>query len=87
MNNNYNLNKNTENEPKPGFDFRIILFLTVNGIATGRIIAQTTQMIQHGYDNNTMTSTLLYLLLFTYSAQRIYEIHTNNKNNQNNKQR
>ena len=87
MNNNYNLNNNPSKKPNAGFDFRIALFLTVNGMATGRIIGQTAKMIQHGYDNDTMISVLLYLLLFTYSAQRLYEIHTNNKNNQNNKQR
>ena len=87
---NINNNQNQNNTPNNGgFHVFIMLYLTINGIATGSVIRNANHMIENGYDRDTMIIMLLWLLSVVYSAQRIYEINRDrkNRNNNNNKTR
>ncbi len=65
----------------------IAFYLALNGIATGGTIHNIRDMINNGYDRNTMIATLLYLMAVIYTAQRAYQVYQekrkNNKNNEN----
>lgn len=86
MSTNYNLNRNDNNDKKNNnaFHWFLLTYITINGIATGQVIAHTTDMIKNGYDRQTTILILLWLLSFIYSAQRIYEINRDRKNRNNN---
>ena len=71
-------------EPNNGFDWFILAYITINGMATGQVIARATDMIKNGYDRQTTIVMLLWLLSVVYSAQRIYEINRDRKNRNNN---
>lgn len=86
------MNNNQQPPKKPndgGYYAFIMLYLTINGFATGRVIHTATDMMNHGYDQDKTIIMLLWLLLVGYSAQRIYEINRDrkNRNNNNNKTR
>lgn len=79
-----NYNQKQNNTPNNGgFHAFILLYLTINGIATGNVIRTANHMIENGYDRNTMIIMLLWLLSVIYSAQRIYEINRDRKNRNN----
>ena len=88
---NINTSQKPDNTPQNngGFHGFILTYLTLNGIATGNVIKCANHMINNGYDRDTTIVMLLYLLLCTYTAQRIYEINRDrkNRNNNNNKTR
>lgn len=69
------------------FDLFLAFYITLNGMATGGTIRSIRDMIDNGYDRNTMIATLLYLMAVIYTAQRAYQIYQdkrkNNKNNEN----
>ena len=81
MNNNQQQNKIPNNG---GYHAFIMLYLTINGIATGSVIRNANHMINNGYDRETVIAMLLWLLLVVYSAQRVYEINRDRKNRNNN---
>ena len=78
--NNHHNNKNRHN------DFFMPVFIMLNGMSTGLLIRCARDMINNGYDNTTMITALLYLLVCIRTGERIYQIHKQNKNN-NDKQR
>lgn len=78
--NNHHNNKNRHN------DFFMPVFIMLNGMSTGLLIRCARDMINNGYDNTTMMAALLYLLVCIRTGERIYQIHQQNKNN-NDKQR
>ena len=78
--NNHHNNNNRHN------DFFMPVFIMLNGMSTGLLIRCARDMINNGYDNTTMMSALLYLLVCIRTGERIYQIHKQNKNN-NDKQR
>ena len=84
----HNNNNNTPRRPKNDgfFDMFIALYLTLNGIATGGTIRSIRDMVNNGYDRETMIATLLYLMAVIYTAQRAYNVYQekrkNNKNNE-----
>lgn len=78
--NNHHNNKNRHN------DFFMPVFIMLNGMSTGLLIRCAHDMINNGYDNTTMMAALLYLLVCIRTGERIYQIHQQNKNN-NDKQR
>lgn len=67
------------------FDFREIIYLIYNGMATGEIVNYTKQLIDNGYDRETLIILLMWITGFAYSANRLYDIYKNKKENQNNK--
>lgn len=79
----HNNNNNTPRRPKNDgfFDMFIALYLTLNGIATGGTIRSIRDMVNNGYDRETMIATLLYLTAVIYTAQRIYQIHQEKRKN------
>ncbi len=91
MSTNYNLNHNNRpNRNNSNTASRLLLlgYIMVNGVATGRTIATTADMIKNGYDRDLMIATLIWLLLVVYSGQRAYQTHKRIKNdNDNQKQR
>lgn len=84
MNNNQQQNKTPNNG---GYHAFIMLYLTINGIATGNTIRNTMHMIENGYERDKMITMLLWLLLIVYSAQRVYEVNRDRKKINNNKTR
>lgn len=78
--NNYHNNNNRHN------DFFMPVFIMLNGMSTGLLIRCARDMINNGYDNTTMMAALLYLLVCIRTGERIYQIHKQNKND-NDKQR
>ena len=77
-------NYQPEQNQKPnnnGFDWRLVPYITVHGIATGCSIQLIREMIANGYDRNTTITLLLYLLSVVYTAQRAYQTYQQNKNN------
>lgn len=80
-NNNQQPNKTPNNG---GYHAFIMLYLTINGIATGSVIRNANHMINNGYDRDTTIVMLLWLLLVVYSAQRVYQINRDRKNRNNN---
>ena len=81
---NTNYNQQPNKEPNNGFNLFLLTYITINGIATGQVIARVTDMVKNGYDRQTTILMLLWLLSVVYSAQRIYEIHQERKNRDNN---
>ena len=81
---NTNYNQQPNKEPNNGFNLFLLTYITINGIATGQVIARVTDMVKNGYDRQTTLLMLLWLLSVVYSAQRIYEIHQERKNRDNN---
>lgn len=86
--------QNTNNNPAPKkspndgvYHAVIMLYLTINGIATGKVIRNVINMTEHGYNREKMIVMMLWLLLVIYSTQRIYEVNRNRKNRNNNKTR
>ena len=67
------------------FDFREIIYLIYNGMATGGVISNTNLLIDKGYDRETLIILLMWITGFAYSANRLYDIYKNKKENQNNK--
>ena len=67
------------------FDFRELIYLIYNGMATGGIVKYTNQLIDNGYDRETLIILLMWIAGFAYSANRLYDIYKNKKENQNNK--
>jgi len=67
-------------------DFFMPVFIMLNGMSTGLLIRCARDMINNGYDNTTMMAALLYLLVCIRTGERIYQIHKQNKND-NDKQR
>ena len=74
----------TENNQN-SFDFREIIYLIYKGMATGGIVNDTNQLIDNGYDRETLIILLMWITGFAYSANRLYDIYKNKKENQNNK--
>lgn len=67
------------------FDFREIIYLMYNGMATAGVVHNTNMLIDKGYDRDTLIILLMWATGFVYSAQRLYDIYKNKKENQNNK--
>ena len=67
------------------FDFREIIYLIYNGMATAGVISNTNLLIDKGYDRETLIVLLMWATGFAYSAQRLYQIYKTKKENQNNK--
>ena len=67
------------------FDFRELIYIIYNGIATGSVISNTKLLIDKGYDRETLIILLMWIAGFAYSANRLYEIYKTKKENQNNK--
>ncbi|MBQ8293965.1 MAG: hypothetical protein IJX89_01085 [Alphaproteobacteria bacterium] len=83
----FNHNNHPSNNSPQGDGFHhilLMLYIVLNGIATGRTIKSAYQMFDTGCDRQEMISLLLYLLLFIYTAQRIHQIIQDKKNNKNN---
>ena len=80
---NMNYNQNQNNAPNNGFDWLVLAYITLNGMATGQTITRAADMIKNGYDRQTTIAMLLWLLMFVYSAQRIYEINRDHRNRNN----
>ena len=77
-------NMTTENNQN-FFDFREIIYLIYNGMATGGITSNTNLLIDKGYDRETIIILLMWIAGFAYSANRLYDIYKTKKENQNNK--
>lgn len=75
---------NTENNQN-FFDFRELIYLIYNGMATGEIVNYTNQLIDNGYNRETLIILLMWITGFAYSANRLYDIYKTKKENQNNK--
>ena len=57
-------------------------------MATAGIVNNTNQLIDKGYDRETLIILLMWLTGFAYSAQRLYQIYkTQKEHNDNQKQR
>ena len=67
------------------FDFRELIYIIYNGMATGEIVNYTNQLIDNGYNRETLIILLMWITGFAYSANRLYDIYKNKKENQNNK--
>ncbi len=80
---NTNYNQQPNKEPNNGFNLFLLTYITINGIATGQVIARVTDMVKNGYDRQTTILILLWLLSVVYSAQRIYEINRDHRNRNN----
>lgn len=66
------------------FDFREIIYLIYNGMATGGIVHNTNMLIDKGYNRETLIILLMWATGFAYSAQRLYQIYKTKKENQEN---
>ena len=84
MNNNHQPQKTPNNG---GYHAFIMLYLTINGFATGNTIRNAMHMIENGYERDKMITMLLWVLLIVYSAQRVYEVNRDRKKINNNKTR
>ena len=67
------------------FNFRELIYIIYNGMATGSVISNTKLLIDKGYDRETLIILLMWIAGFAYSANRLYEIYKTKKENQNNK--
>lgn len=77
----------TENK-KNLFNPRELIYIVYNGMATAGIVNNTNQLIDKGYDRETLIILLMWLTGFAYSAQRLYQIYkTQKEHNNNQKQR
>ena len=74
----------TENK-KNLFNPRELIYIVYNGMATAGIVNNTNQLIDKGYDRETLIILLMWIAGFAYSANRLYEIYKTKKENQNNK--
>lgn len=74
---------NTENKNNL-FNPREIIYLLYNGMATGQIIRGSKDLIQNGYDKDKFIILLMWMLLFAFSAERLYQAYKSNKDNQEN---
>ena len=74
----------TENK-KNLFNPRELIYIVYNGMATAGIVNNTNQLIDKGYDRETLIILLMWITGFAYSANRLYDIYKNKKENQNNK--
>lgn len=77
-------NMTTENNQN-FFDFREIIYIIYNGMAAGGIVNYTNQLIDNGYDRETLIILLMWITGFAYSANRLYDIYKTKKENRNNK--
>ena len=68
------------------FNPRELIYIVYNGMATAGIVHNTNQLIDKGYDRETLIILLMWLTGFAYSAHKLYEIHKHNKKS-NQKQR
>lgn len=66
------------------FNFREIIYLLYNGMATGQIIHGSKDLIQNGYDKDKFIILLMWILMFAFSAERLYHAYKSNKDNQEN---
>ncbi len=66
------------------FNFREIVYLIYNAMATGQIIHGSKDLIQNGYDKEKLIILFMWLLLFTFSAERLYQAYKLRKENQEN---
>lgn len=66
------------------FNFREIIYLLYNGMATGQIIHSSKDMIQNGYDKDKLIILLMWILMFAFSAERLYQAYKSRKNDQEN---
>ena len=65
---------------------REIIYLIYNGMATAGIVHNANQLIDKGYERETLLILLMWITGFAYSAHRLYQIykirHEENQNNQ-----
>ena len=66
---------------------REIIYLIYNGMATAGIVHNANQLIDKGYERETLLILLMWITGFAYSAHRLYQIYKirqeENQNNQN----
>ena len=63
-----------------------IIYLIYNGMATAGIVHNANQLIDKGYERETIIILLMWIIGFAYSAHRLYQIYKirqeENQNNQ-----
>lgn len=74
---------NMSNKPEKQniYDFFLLAYITINGIATGNLIRLTKNIIKDETGDYTPIKLLLYLGLFVHTGTRIYDIYKNKQNN------
>jgi len=63
------------------YEFFLLGYITINGIATGNLISLIKNIIKDETDDYTPIALLLYLGLFVHTGKRIYDIYKNKQNN------
>ena len=77
---NKNTNFNNNNKPN-AYDMINMLYIGLNGIATGHSIRIIRKLINnHGDDKNAILDLLLSLGVMAYTAKRAYDIYKKNQN-------
>jgi hypothetical protein len=68
------------------FNPREFIYVIYNGMATAGIVHNANQLIDKGYERETLLILLMWITGFTYSAHRLYQIYKirreENQNNQ-----
>ena len=66
------------------FNPREFIYVIYNGMATAGIVHNANQLIDKGYERETLLILLMWITGFAYSAHRLYQIYKTQEENQKN---